>query len=125
MIEQRVLSSITHVPSCGIRRYDNGHGKASSAVSRQAADNWKYLQSLDEILFTNIDVTSAQFAYGLINMGKSPAAGRRLYDEVSTVAVEEDEIDSYARKDDTFLHKMYLEILRSNPPICSFALPLH
>ncbi|OJI99540.1 hypothetical protein ASPVEDRAFT_81154 [Aspergillus versicolor CBS 583.65] len=76
-----------------------------------------YLQSLDEILFTNIDVTSAQFAYGLINMGKSAAAGRRLYDEVSTVAVEEDEIDFYARKDDTFLHKMYLEILRSNPPI--------
>lgn len=88
-------------------------------LSRQAADNWKYLQSLDEILFTNIDVTSAQFAYGLINIGKSPAAGRRLYDEVSTVAVEEDEIDFYARKDDTFLHKMYLEILRSNPPICS------
>ncbi len=51
-------------------------------------------------------------------MGKSPAAGRRLYEEVSTVAVEEDEIDFYARKDDTFLHKLYLEILRSNPPIC-------
>ncbi|KAJ5974660.1 hypothetical protein N7481_011870 [Penicillium waksmanii] len=71
-----------------------------------------YLQSLDEILFTNIDVTSAQFAYTLINTGKCPTAGEKLHEEVQGISNLEDETDSYARREDTFLHKMYLEILR-------------
>lgn len=84
----------------------------------------KYLQSLDEILFTNIDVTSAQFAYALLNTGKCPEAGKKLYEEIKTVSQSDDnETDEYARREDTFLHKMYLEILRSNPPICSFSQP--
>jgi cytochrome P450 monooxygenase len=79
----------------------------------------QYLQSLDEILFTNIDVTSAQFAYALINIGKYPTAGEKLYEEGQGVSNLEDETDNYARREDTFLHKVYLEILRTNPPICT------
>jgi cytochrome P450 monooxygenase len=64
-------------------------------------------------------VTSAQFAYALINTGKCPTAGDKLYEEVQIISNLKDETDEYARREDTFLHKMYLEILRSNPPICA------
>lgn len=63
-------------------------------------------------------MTSAQFAYGLINIGKSVSTGKRLYQEVKEISDSEEEIDYYARRTDTFLNQVYLEILRSNPPIC-------
>ena len=73
---------------------------------------------MDEILFTNIDVTSAQFAYALINIGRTPASQNRLRTELQTLGTDHGTVTSFVRKDDTLLHKTYFEILRNNSPIC-------
>ncbi|KAJ9293178.1 hypothetical protein DTO271G3_8122 [Paecilomyces variotii] len=92
------------------------------AVERGEMTTDMFLQSLDEILFTNIDVTSAQFAYALINIGRTPNSQQRLYEEVKAIESDETKIAEFVRREDTFLHKTYLEILRNNPPVW-FSLP--
>ncbi|KAL2004518.1 hypothetical protein VTN00DRAFT_3403 [Thermoascus crustaceus] len=81
-----------------------------------------FLQSLDEALFTNIDVTSAQFAYSLINIGRDPTTQERLLAEVRSLYEEDISVANFVRREDTFFHKTYLEILRNNPPVW-FSLP--
>ncbi|KMU74828.1 hypothetical protein CISG_00758 [Coccidioides immitis RMSCC 3703] len=75
-----------------------------------------YMQSLDEILFTNIDVTSAMMGYALISVAKNLEVQESLRSEILTVGKSAAEIAEYTRKEDTILHKTYLEVLRNNPP---------
>ncbi|RMD40324.1 hypothetical protein DV735_g4820, partial [Chaetothyriales sp. CBS 134920] len=71
-----------------------------------------YLQSLDEILFTNIDVTSTMFASALINLGRHGSFQDELREEILANSDSNDSCAAYMRREDSLLHKTYLEVLR-------------
>ena len=73
---------------------------------------------MDEMLFTNIDVTSSMFAYALINVARNQQVQDALRAEILSVERSPEETADYAQKEDTLLHKTYLEVLRHNPPAC-------
>lgn len=73
---------------------------------------------MDEMLFTNIDVTSSMFAYALINLARNQEVQDALRAEILSVKRSVKETVEYAQKEDTLLHKTYLEVLRHNPPAC-------
>lgn len=77
----------------------------------------QFLQSLDEILFTNIDVTSTIFACVLINLARDREFQSSLREEILSLSHSP---DVYVTNDETLLHFAYLEALRVNPFACEF-----
>ena len=78
----------------------------------------QFLQSLDEILFTNIDVTNTLFACVLINLARDREFQSALRQEIITCSHS---LDSYITDDGALLHFAYLEALRVNPPACKLS----
>ncbi|RPB29333.1 cytochrome P450 [Terfezia boudieri ATCC MYA-4762] len=72
----------------------------------------QFLQSLDEILFTNVDVTSSIFAYVLINLARDREFQSALRQEILSYSHG---LDAYITDDEALLHFAYLEALRVNP----------
>jgi len=75
----------------------------------------QFLQSLDEILFTNIDVTSTIFTYVLINLARDREFQSALRQEVLSYPHS---LDAYITDDEALLNFAYLEALRVNPAAC-------
>ena len=73
-------------------------------------DNW--IQSLDEILFANIDVTATIMSWSLVEMGRNKHEQARLRLEVLENLQL---VDEYCKRTDTVLHRVLLEILRLHP----------
>lgn len=84
-------------------------------------NNW--IQTIDEILFANIEVTSTIMAWALVEMGKNPNEQEKLRDEIfeankiSKVHAEEKgtDMEQYIRSSGTFLQYCVLETLRMHP----------
>ncbi|KAJ5787471.1 hypothetical protein N7457_002461 [Penicillium paradoxum] len=91
------------------------------AVEQGKMDMKTFLQSTDEILFTNIDVTSSMFAYCLINLGRNSDDQEDLRTEIREKSVTSDSLLRYIQDENNLLHQSYLEILRNSPP--RFSLP--
>lgn len=73
-------------------------------------DNW--LQTLDEILFANIDVTATVMAWSLVEMALNPQEQERLRVEIH---LDKYDSDTFVTRTDTFLHRVFLEVLRMHP----------
>lgn len=56
----------------------------------------------------------------MINLGRTQRSQDRLRAELDTLGTDLETVAQFVRREDTFLHKTYLEILRNNPPICTF-----
>lgn len=85
-------------------------------------ENW--IQTIDEILFANVDVTGTIMAWALVEMGLNSDEQRILRDEImkytSTSYLEcsmpkAKAVNDYVKRSDTFLHMCVLEILRLHP----------
>ncbi|KAI0159700.1 cytochrome P450 [Xylariaceae sp. FL1272] len=81
-------------------------------------DNW--LQTIDEILFTNLDVTSAILAFLLINLAINQSAQKELREEVlanggSQTKMDTELLGKYIKKSDTLLEYTCMESTRLSP----------
>lgn len=72
-------------------------------------NNW--IQTLDEILFANIDVTATVMAWSLVELGKNDNEQKLLRQEIAEVGDPE----KFCKRTDTYLHRVLLEILRLHP----------
>lgn len=70
------------------------------------------LQSIDEILFANLDVTSAILAFLLINLAQNPEVQRELREEVLSRKGDE---SAYIQQTDTLLEYTCMESTRLCP----------
>ncbi|KAJ3177568.1 hypothetical protein HDU85_005850 [Gaertneriomyces sp. JEL0708] len=82
----------------------------------------QYLETLDEILFTNIDVTSSALGWQILSLAEFPEAQQKVYDEVKALLsnidgrnVESPEFEHYVSRTDTYVHGMMLETARLFP----------
>lgn len=79
---------------------------------------------MDELLFTNIDVTSTAVASLLLNIAENPRFQETLRQEI--VEMKSDpayDVQQYIAKRDALLHYAVLESLRMRPVLCeSFSL---
>ncbi|KAL1919657.1 uncharacterized protein VTP21DRAFT_1588 [Calcarisporiella thermophila] len=81
----------------------------------------EFLQTLDEILFTNIDVTSSVLAWALINVARNSRVQSKLRVEILDILGDKSgpelmsTIEKYINRQDTLLHYTYLESARLNP----------
>lgn len=73
-------------------------------------DNW--LQTLDEILFANIDVTATVMAWSLVEMSLNLEEQERLREEILN---QKGNSDAYVTRNDTLLHRVFFEVLRLHP----------
>ncbi|KAI9723332.1 MAG: hypothetical protein M1812_001215 [Candelaria pacifica] len=84
----------------------------------------EFLETIDEILFTNIDVTSAVLAFVLINLAANSAFQEKLRSEIrhERASSAGGALGSYFAKDDTLLHWAGQESIRMSPAAW-FSLP--
>ncbi|KAJ3160785.1 hypothetical protein HDU88_007837 [Geranomyces variabilis] len=87
------------------------------------------LQTADEILYTNIDVTSTALAWGLIHLAQHPKAQAKARREVFAAmenpeygATENERIAHYVALSGTYLHNCMLEAMRL-VPLLYYSLP--
>lgn len=72
--------------------------------------NW--VQTLDEILFANIDVTATVMAWSLVEMAQNPQEQQDLRNEINNL---DGPLEDFCKRTDTYLHQVLLEILRLHP----------
>ncbi|KAI9701261.1 MAG: hypothetical protein M1836_001931 [Candelina mexicana] len=84
----------------------------------------EFLETIDEILFTNIDVTSAVLAFVLINLAANPAFQEKLRSEIRNEQATSAGrgLGSYFAKDNTLVHYAGQESVRMSPAAW-FSLP--
>ena len=75
----------------------------------------KFLHTIDEILFANIDVTSSVLAFLLINLARNTSAQRDLRAEILANATNS---EAYVQKTDTLLEHTCMESIRLCPAAC-------
>ena len=75
----------------------------------------KFLHTIDEILFANIDVTSSVLAFLLVNLARNTAAQTRLRAEILANATSP---EAYVQKTDTLLEHTCMESIRLCPAAC-------
>ncbi|KND04265.1 uncharacterized protein SPPG_00001, partial [Spizellomyces punctatus DAOM BR117] len=87
------------------------------------------LQTADEILYTNIDVTSTSLTWGLIHLAQNPEAQEKARKELFEAlnnpqygATEKERTAKYIEKQNTFLHFCVLEATRL-VPLLFYSLP--
>lgn len=73
-------------------------------------DSW--IQTLDEILFANIDVTATVMAWSVVEMARNTQCQQNLREEISQNQEPQEE---YVKRTDTYLHRVLLETLRLHP----------
>ena len=77
-------------------------------------------QTMDEMLYANLDVTTAALSWNLVFLAANPACKKRLEQEVR--ALTEDEEDKYIARGDTYLAACVLESLRLRP-VAPYSIP--
>ncbi|KAJ3160036.1 hypothetical protein HDU86_001301 [Geranomyces michiganensis] len=106
------------------------HKSVKLGVTTAVSEMWKHvesgnmtkaelLQTVDEILFTNIDVTSGVMAWTLIQLAENPTWQERLRDEIRA---ESEPLQAYVKRSDTLAHRIYLESGRLRP-VLWYSLP--
>ncbi|KAM5467838.1 putative DNA helicase [Microsporum ferrugineum] len=76
----------------------------------------QYLQTIDEMLFTNIEVTGSILAYMFSQLAKHQDFQQRLYDEVlASKSAGELYLRGYLGQQNTLLHYLTLESVRLRP----------
>lgn len=73
-------------------------------------DNW--IETLDEILFANIDVTATIMAWSLVEIAQNETVQLKLKAEIQSCSNVR---ESYVKKTDTLLHRVLTETLRLHP----------
>lgn len=89
--------------------------------SRIASDSHYYqvLQTLDEILFANIDVSAAVLNTILTNLASHQSFQSRLRNEFAVRTAEGAvDIEKFLSKQDTLLNFTVMESMRLSPPFC-------
>ncbi|CAI7621821.1 unnamed protein product [Penicillium manginii] len=86
----------------------------------------QYLQTIDEMIFTNIDITGNILAFMFGKLAKHPDFQQRLFEEIVSQKDEVGLIDfkNYLARQTTLLHYLCLESVRLHPAI-SFSVPEH
>lgn len=83
----------------------------------------EFMQTMDELLFTNIDVTSTVTASLLINISENQSFQAALREEIAATQSQESyNIKDYIAKKDTLLHYAVMESIRMCPALW-FSLP--
>ncbi|KAM0666013.1 hypothetical protein ACQRIU_005357 [Beauveria bassiana] len=83
----------------------------------------EFLQTVDELLFTNIDVTSTAVACLLLNVAENPSFQESLRQEMAQMKSDPSyDVQQYIAKRDVLLHYAILESLRMRP-VLWFSLP--
>lgn len=98
-----------------VRNAGNDPSVASELYSRVeqgelSFDSW--IQTLDEILFANIDVTATVMSWALVEMARNPNAQHAVREEIHSSTELQEE---YVKKTETHLHRVLLETLRLHP----------
>ncbi|XWX01109.1 hypothetical protein V2A60_009134 [Cordyceps javanica] len=113
----------------GVIRRSNAEGlRCPAAViyrGVEAGDMSKreFLQTVDELLFTNIDVTSTAVASLLLNIAENPRFQDSLRQEIAQMKTDPSyDVQQYIAKRDVLLHYAVLESLRMRP-VLWFSLP--
>lgn len=76
---------------------------------------------MDELLFTNIDVTSTVTASLLINISKNQPFQAELREEIAAMQSQESyNIKDYIAKKDALLHYAVMESIRMCPALCKY-----
>lgn len=79
------------------------------------------MQTMDELLFTNIDVTSTVTASLLINISENQSFQAALREEIAATQSQESyNIKDYIAKKDTLLHYAVMESIRMCPALCKY-----
>nr|QPC57089.1 cytochrome P450 hydroxylase [Tolypocladium sp. 49Y] len=79
----------------------------------------QYLQTIDEMIFTNIDITASVLAFMLDKLAKHPDFQQKLYEEiVAQKAEKEFNLSEYVTRQTTLLHYLCLESIRLRPATC-------
>jgi cytochrome P450 len=82
----------------------------------------QFLQTIDEILFTNVDVTSAVLAFLLINLAATENTQANLREEIRQYSDGANGLDDYIAKAGTLLEHTCMESIRLCPATW-FSLP--
>ncbi|GKZ36801.1 hypothetical protein AbraIFM66950_008033 [Aspergillus brasiliensis] len=83
----------------------------------------EFLQTMDELLFTNIDVTSTVIAFLLINIAANPSFQSSLREEIAAKQSQSSyKLSDYVLEKDTLLHYAAMESVRMSPALW-FSLP--
>ncbi|KAF2873115.1 cytochrome P450 [Massariosphaeria phaeospora] len=80
------------------------------SMSREAL-----LQTLDEMLFANLDVTIGGLAWALVFLAADPQAQSKLRDQIRTEMASEDGRSAYLMSQSNYLHHILLESGRLRP----------
>ncbi|KND87116.1 Cytochrome P450 [Tolypocladium ophioglossoides CBS 100239] len=76
----------------------------------------QYLQTIDEMIFTNIDITASVLAFMLSKLTKHPDFQQKLYEEIVAQKAEEGfNLNNYITRQTTLLHYLCLESVRLRP----------
>ncbi|OGM48068.1 hypothetical protein ABOM_002902 [Aspergillus bombycis] len=76
----------------------------------------QYLQTIDEMIFTNIDITGNVLAFMLGQLARHPDFQQRLYEEIVAQRSGEDlDLKAYVARQDSLLHYLCLESIRLQP----------
>lgn len=76
---------------------------------------------MDELLFTNIDVTSTAVASLLLNIAENPSFQEALRQEIAKMKSDESyNVQQYIAKRDVLLHFAVLESFRMRPVLCKY-----
>ncbi|KAM3429057.1 hypothetical protein MY4824_008480 [Beauveria thailandica] len=101
---------VSENPKMGMKRFYLAHRR-------------QFLQTVDELLFTNIDVTSTAVACLLLNIAENPDFQESLRREMAQMKSEPSyHVQQYIAKRDVLLHYAILESLRMRP-VLWFSLP--
>ncbi|KAF7936254.1 uncharacterized protein EAE98_002473 [Botrytis deweyae] len=88
------------------------------SIERKEVTENEVLQTLDEMLFTNLDVTTNALTWLIILLGEITECQSKLRNEIH----DSIDIEAYCNRRDTFLHFCFLETLRVRP-IAAFTMP--
>jgi cytochrome P450 len=79
------------------------------------------LQTVDESLYANLDVTTGALSWNLVWLASSPETRQRLREELQTFK-QQDKVDQYLLSNQTFLNACILESSRLKP-LAAFSVP--
>jgi cytochrome P450 monooxygenase len=85
-------------------------------VAHYAHSSFKFLQTLDEILFTNVDVSAGVLGTLFTHLSSCPSLQVKLRDEIQHWKHDSDfNLPKYLAKSDTLLNQMVMESMRHSP----------
>ncbi|KAI1930749.1 hypothetical protein LOZ45_001035 [Ophidiomyces ophidiicola] len=92
------------------------------AVQRGEISEEQLLQTLDEALYANLDVTTGGLSWNLVFLAAYPDCQQKLREEVQTMVADEAKFDNYLRSQSTYLQACILESSRLKP-LAAFSVP--